>query len=194
MKSKGSIRLNRAPIPTNPASKGVPRANSSLSNIKPQASQQLDLRECEEIDGIAIVPPLLALKEKMTTESIEAVMQSGRYLTSEQIAELSGLDHRHAGAQLKKWINAGKIFEINFQDTDYYPDFGLDPANHYHPFIDLKPVLDVFSGHKSPWRIAFWFCAVNGFLQGRCPQDLLQQDPALVLAAAKDEVKGIQHG
>lgn len=194
MKSKGSISLNRAPIPKNPASKGVSMANSPLSNIEFQALQQLDLRECEKIDGIAIVPPLLALKEKMTAESIEAVMQSGRYLTSEQIAKLSGLDHRHAGTQLKKWINAGKIFEINVQDTDYYPDFGLDLANNYHPFIDLKPVLDVFSGHKNPWEIAFWFCAVNGFLQGRCPQDLLQHDPAMVFAAAKNEVQGIQHG
>jgi hypothetical protein len=41
---------------------------------------------------------------------------------------------------------------------------------------------------------AFWFAGLSSYLDDRRPQDLLASDPDLVIAAAKDEVEGVQHG
>ena len=141
-----------------------------------------------------VISPLKLRKAIMEARAKEAVTQSGRYLTSQQLAEVAGLSPTNPSAQPNKWKSAGRIFAVNFKGTDYYPDFGLDPEDNYRPYDGLKPILEVFSNKKSPWKIAFWFQSPNGSLNYRAPQDVLQEDPEQVLAAARDEVQGVQHG
>jgi hypothetical protein len=52
----------------------------------------------------------------------------------------------------------------------------------------------VFHGVRSSWSIAFWFAGLNNFLNDRRPQDLLASKPEMVIAAARDEIEGLQHG
>jgi len=47
---------------------------------------------------------------------------------------------------------------------------------------------------RDAWGIAFWFAALNSFLDDRRPQDILATEPELVIAAAKDEMAELQHG
>ena len=51
-----------------------------------------------------------------------------------------------------------------------------------------------FGATRSAWGIALWLAGVNSFLGGRRPVDLLAVDQELVLAAARDEMAGVQHG
>jgi hypothetical protein len=55
-------------------------------------------------------------------------------------------------------------------------------------------ILRVFGDTKDSWGLAFWFAGLNSFLDDQRPQDLLAADPERVIAAAKDEVEGVQHG
>jgi hypothetical protein len=70
----------------------------------------------------------------------------------------------------------------------------LDPAAGYRPLKALAPVLHEFGTSKSGWGLGYWFAGVNSFLGGRRPLDLLATHPALVLAAAEDEMAGVEHG
>ena len=54
-------------------------------------------------------------------------------------------------------------------------------------------VLKIFR-EKSSTRLAFWFAALNSFLDDERPQDVLAVDPDRVISAAKDETAGVQHG
>jgi hypothetical protein len=47
---------------------------------------------------------------------------------------------------------------------------------------------------RSGWSIAFWFAGLNSFLDDGRPQDLLASKPEMVIAAARDEMEGLQHG
>ena len=58
----------------------------------------------------------------------------------------------------------------------------------------LAPVLARFGDALDEWDIATWFASVNSFLGGRTPMDLLRSQPGQVLAAAEDEIAGVQHG
>ncbi len=169
-----------------------------VSEIAEETLLNMSRRQMEQlVDSLLTKPaatPLIFRKAKMESQAIEAVMQSGRYLTSQQLAEIAGLSHMNPSAQPNKWKSSGRIFAVNYKGIDYYPDFGLDPEDNYRPFVGLKPILEVFSRRKSAWKIAFWFQSPNGTLNFRAPQDVLQEEPELVLAAAHDEVQGVQHG
>lgn len=93
-----------------------------------------------------------------------------------------------------KWKQEGLIFAISNESKDLYPGYGLDPGSGHRPLKSLKPILEVFKGHKESWGIAHWFASVNSFLGGRRPMDVLNSDPGRVLAAAEDEVAGVVHG
>lgn len=78
--------------------------------------------------------------------------------------------------------------------ADYFPLYGLNPEKSYKPYPALSEVLTVFHGVRSSWSIAFWFAGLNSFLDDRRPQDLLASKPGMVIAAARDEIEGLQHG
>lgn len=127
----------------------------------------------------------------MTAHARNAVLNSGEWLTAEKIAE-----HTELGAatpQPNRWKEDGLIFSIDYQNTDYFPAYGLDPDT-LRPVKALADVLEVFQGSKSAWDLAYWFASVNSFLGGARPQDLLRTAPDEVMAAAADEMAGVGHG
>ena len=62
------------------------------------------------------------------------------------------------------------------------------------PRKQIAEILRIFGEAKNGWGLAFWFAAVNSFPDDQRPQDVLAVDPDRVIAAAKDEVAGLQHG
>jgi len=75
---------------------------------------------------------------------------------------------------------------------DLYPDYALDDGGQPLPLV--KRILDVFSGSKTPWSLAFWFGLPNSALANHRPKDLLLSDPDAVLKAALVEKEGPVHG
>ena len=76
---------------------------------------------------------------------------------------------------------------------DFLPIYGLDPGDH-RPRKEMAEVLNIFGEAKDGWGLAFWFAGLNSFLDDERPQDVLATDPALVIAAARDEMAELQHG
>ncbi|PRD16363.1 hypothetical protein [Pantoea coffeiphila] len=147
----------------------------------------------------ALVPPTPAtpkiLKEAaMLVKARKAVLESGDWLTAAELTQLAQLSTANPSAQPNKWKKAGRIFAIHHNGVDYFPAYGLDKDQDFRPLKALAQVIEVFDGHKNGWGMAFWFMTANSFLGGKRPQDLLASQSTKVIAAARDEVQGIEHG
>lgn len=171
-----------------------------LSNVLFNMLDVLKRQDKESLERLAevLVPrspasPRLLREAAMLVKARKAVLDSGDWLTAAQIAEIAHLSTSNPSAQPNKWKRQGLIFAINHRGTDYFPGYGLDAESDFRPLKTLAPIIEVFAGHKDGWGIAYWFSSENGFLGGRRPQDLLISEPVLVLGAAMDEIKKIEH-
>ncbi|WP_249976766.1 hypothetical protein [Vreelandella olivaria] len=131
---------------------------------------------------------------EMETRARRAVMESGDWLTVDEILQLPGVSSRSDSAQPAQWKQQGDIFTINDHGTDYYPAFGLEKDAGYRPYSVMSKIIDIFKDKKDGWGMAYWFQSVNSYLGGLKPQDLIATDPDLVIDAALDEGQEIMHG
>lgn len=139
-------------------------------------------------------PPRILKEAAMLIKARKAVLESGDWLTAAQLTQLAQLSTANPSAQPNKWKKAGRIFAIRHNGVDYFPAYGLDKDEGFRPLKALAQVIEVFDGHKDGWGMAFWFLSANSFLGGKRPQDLLATQPERVIAAARDEVQGVEHG
>ena len=142
-----------------------------------------------------VAPSQAALVQaRMQAEAKTHILDSGDYVRTPDIAKLAGYSDNNPSAQPSKWKREGAVFAVEHNGSDYFPLFGLNPDKSYKPYPALAQILRILSERWNSWGVAFWFAAVNGFLDGRRPQDVLASDPQSVVAAAKDAMEGLQHG
>lgn len=172
----------------------------SLSGVLVTMLDLLKRQDKESLERLAevLVPrtppsPRLLREAAMLARARNAVLNSGDWLTAAQVAEAAGLSSKNPSAQPHKWKKQGQIFAVNHRGTDYFPGYALDPGTNFRPVGMLASIIDVFAGNKDGWGMAYWFGSENSFLGGRRPQDMLISEPALVLKAAEDEVRVIDH-
>jgi hypothetical protein len=164
----------------------------------PQIIRQRQNDTLEKIVG-ALLPDIaisdVALAEaRMMVDAKSAILQSGDFLPAGDIAKMAGYSPKNPSAQPNKWKRDGAIFAFQHKGIDYFPRYALDPVESYRPYKALAEVLKIFGETKSGWGAAFWFAGLNSFLDDQRPQDLLATRRDLVIAAAQDEVDGVQHG
>jgi hypothetical protein len=58
----------------------------------------------------------------------------------------------------------------------------------------MAEILKIFGEAKDGWGLAFWFAALNSFLDDERPQAVLSTNPESVIAAARDEMAELKHG
>jgi hypothetical protein len=138
--------------------------------------------------------PTSLREAEMEARARRAVMESGDWLTVDEILQLPGVSSRSDCAQPAQWKQQGDIFTINDHGTEYYPLFGLEKEAGYRPYSVMSKIIDIFKGDKHGWGMAVWFQSVNSYLGGEKPQALIGSDPDLVIDAALDEVQGVMHG
>jgi hypothetical protein len=142
-----------------------------------------------------VAPSRAALVQaRMQAEAKAHILDSGDYVRTVDIAKLAGYSDNNPSAQPSKWKRESSIFAVEHNGADYFPLFALNPDKSYKPYPALTQILRILGGRWNSWGVAFWFAAVNGFLDGRRPQDVLAGDPESVIAAAKDAMEGLQHG
>jgi hypothetical protein len=136
--------------------------------------------------------PVRLLEAKMKATARKAVLESGDWKTAIEVAQAAGLGLTNLSSQLNNWKRERRIFAINHQGRDYFPAYGLDGEGR--PLKGVAEVLEVFGERKDGWNLAYWFAAVNSFLGGKRPQDVLEVNPTRVAAAAQDEMKNMLFG
>jgi hypothetical protein len=144
--------------------------------------------------------PNIALSEaavieaQMVAEAKTDVLRSGSFVTAPKIAELAGYSTKNPSAQPHKWKKDGAVFAIHHKGTDYYPLYALNADDNFRPYKALAEVIKIFADRKTGWGLAYWFEAVNSFLDDRKPKDVLATDPKSVIAAARDEAEDFPNG
>src|SRR5258707_1687109 len=144
---------------------------------------------------ITDVAPSKAAREqaRMLIDAKTAILNSGDFLRAGEVAKLAGFSASNLSVQPNKWKRNREIFAIQHGREDYLPLYGLDPGDH-RPRKEMAEILKIFGGAKDGWGLAFWFAGLNSFLDDERPQDLLAAAPERVLAAARDEMAGVEHG
>jgi len=137
--------------------------------------------------------PRLLKEAAMLVRARKAVLESGDWLSAAEIAQLAGLSTSNPSAQPNKWKKQGLIFAIHHNGIDYFPGYGLDPDANFRPAKALAHLIEIFTGHKDSWGMAYWFQSDNSFLGGKRPQDLLISSGKHVIGAAQDEIREIAH-
>lgn len=135
--------------------------------------------------------PTLLREAAMLAKGKKRIMQSGDWLTAEEVTKLAGLNPTGTHSLLDEWLRARKIFVLRHEDNDYFPTYGLDPSAGYSPQSGMAEVIAILAVKKDGWGMAFWFGSSNSYLGGRLPKDVLRDEPLRVLEAAKDEIYGL---
>ena len=140
------------------------------------------------------VPSTLLREARMLIQAKTEILQSNDWVTANEISNLAQFSSSNPSSQPNKWKRAGKIFALRHEGVDYFPIYGLDPAQGFRPLSALDSVISTLTTMKDGWAMAFWFASPNSFLGGKRPKEVLSANPSGVLSAAKEEVSGIVHG
>lgn len=140
------------------------------------------------------VPSMLLRQAKMLAQAKTEILQSNDWVTASEVSGLAQFKSSNPSSQPNKWKQSGKIFALRHEGVDYFPIYGLDPANGYRPITGLEDVVTTLASMKDGWAMAFWFASPNNFLGGKRPKDVILVNPKGVLEASREEVCEVMHG
>jgi hypothetical protein len=142
------------------------------------------------LQAVAPTDPMAEIQLRMAedTASLRAeFFELVTALTSVQVAERAGFK-KNAYQTVHRWRSAKKIFAVKHGGQDLYPDFQFGFEGR--PLPVMAEILAWFAKveSRSDWDNAFWFIGANGWLGGKPPYQMLKDEPAKVVKAAKQEV------
>jgi hypothetical protein len=108
--------------------------------------------------------------------------------TSKDVADAARHVNKNASSTAHRWKSDGKIFAIPAAGKrDVYPAFQFKDGKPREVITELLKILEEA---RTPWEIAQWFVAANGWLDGDRPIDLLDDPKSrdLLIDAAQQEV------
>jgi hypothetical protein len=168
-----------------------------VAEFLPQLIEQRQADTLKKFVSILLtdVAPSKAAREqaRRLIDAKTAILNSPDFLPAAEVAKLAGFSATNPSVQPNKWKRNRDIFAIQHGRDDYFPLYALNPDDH-RPRKQMAEILRIFAAAKDGWGLAFWFAALNSFLDYERPQDVLAIDPDRVIAAAKDEMAGVQHG
>ncbi|WP_454887311.1 hypothetical protein [Sphingomonas oryzagri] len=111
-------------------------------------------------------------------------------LTSAEVAARAGHEAKNRHQTAARWKAQRRVFAVPYQGQDRFPTFQFDADGKPLPLI--KRILEVLPTSRSPWQTAFWFVSTNSWLGGPAPRELLDDEAAVLDAAAheSDEIGG----
>ena len=178
----------------------VAAADSVFQRVAEFLPQLIEQRQADTLKKfvsifLTDVAPSKAAREqaRMLIDAKTAILNSGDFLPASEVAKIAGFSASNPSVQPNKWKRNRDIFAIQQGRDDYFPLYALNPDDH-RPRKQMAEILRIFGDAKDGWGLAFWFAALNSFLDDERPQDVLAIDPDRVIAAAKDEMAGVQHG
>jgi len=94
-------------------------------------------------------------------------------------------------SQVALWIRTRCLFAIDVDGQEFVPAYAFDNAGQ--PLPALSVVLSILAA-KSPIQVAGWFESTSSILRGRRPRELVADEPAAVISAARSHAAGPLHG
>lgn len=127
--------------------------------------------------------PAMVLQARLNAAARARLIEEFGLLTGGQIAEINESAAENRAALASRWKGERKIFSVQHRGSVYYPAFQFDRQGR--PRAVVARILAAL-GEDEGWETALWFISANGYLDGASrPVDLLDEDPAAVVAAAE---------
>jgi hypothetical protein len=153
-------------------------------------------RAAEEVGELAaamtpdagIPTPPVVLQARRNAEARTLLFTEFGALTAAQVAELAGSEAKNTSALAGRWRREGRLIAVEHRGTLYYPGFQFDGSGKPKPVV--AGVLRYLGPPAvTPWQQALWFTSTNGWLGGRRPVDLLDDQADGVVAAAREALR-----
>jgi hypothetical protein len=152
--------------------RGLPRAADELEQLTEAMTPEF-----------SVPTPPVVLQARRNAEARTALLNEFGGLNATQVAELAGSEAKNTSALAGRWRREGRILAVEHHAKLYYPGFQFDASG-----IPKPPVAAVLNRldapSMTPWQQALWFTTANGWLSGRRPVDVLDEEPDSVVAAA----------
>ena len=140
---------------------------------------------------LAVPTPAAVLQARRNAEARTALLREFGALRSAEVAELAGSRAGNRAALANRWRSEDRVLAVGVGDELLYPGFQFTSEGRPHPGVaKALRVLRAAPG-LTDWQAALWFATPTGWLDGRRPVDLLDEDPAAVAEAAEREVSAI---
>lgn len=142
-----------------------------------------ELLEVMQSVGLDPVPHATVAAAERLARHRDALVLSGAY-TFEALAELRGDDG--GGSATRTWVSrkrrTNELFTVQYRDSVLVPAFQIRMGA---PIAQLREPLTVLvdAGFQG-WELWSWFTTPSGYLSGRAPIDILDEDSAAVARAA----------
>ena len=169
---KGSTRVRITMIPEQ-LSRGL------AEHQRRQAERFVDLL----MPDVTMPTEAQVVQFRRNAEARTELLQHFGALTAEHIGErYSTARNRHALAV--RWRKEKRIFSVSYKGQTLYPGFQFDDDGAKP---GVRMVLEALPTEEmSPWEVALWWTAGNGWLGGQRPVDLLgEHDEELEMAASR---------
>ena len=125
-------------------------------------------------------------RARLEAQAVRAIRQGTEWLTAAENGELADLGPANPIATVSRWKLQGRTFALRHGGKDYYPKYALGPD--FHPLPVIKDILAVLVGYD-PELLAGWFDSTSRFLGGKRPRELVANEPAKALAAARNMIE-----
>jgi hypothetical protein len=130
------------------------------------------------------VPPLAAVwHAHRTAEARLAFMSEHGAWPASEVADRAGSQATNRSALASSWRAAGRVLAVEFNGGMVFPAFQFDADVQPRPAV-ATILTHLRAAGLSEWQQALWFNAPTGWLGDRRPVDVLDADPAAVIAAA----------
>jgi hypothetical protein len=180
----------------------VPGSYAASTTVNP--IQDIDIavvyrgaaRAAEEVDelaeamtpDVAIPTPTVVLQARRNAEARAAMLEEFGALTAAEVADVAGSEAKNSSALAGRWRREGRVLAVEHHGTVYYPGFQFDSSGKPRPEI-ARVLRYLSSPDVTSWQKVLWFTSANGWLGGRRPVDLLDDDGEAVVAAAKEALR-----
>jgi Protein of unknown function (DUF2384) len=162
---------------------------SVLDSIRTQSKEILERLVAALVPDARPIPDEgFVLQARRNAELRNRLLEQYKVLSSTQVAELAGSAAANKAATATRWRHEGRIFGVPAPGTtsEYvYPSFEFLPEGQPRP--NLRRVIAVFPEGAREWQLFAWLTGPNGWLAGRVPLEVLDEDPSRVERAAVEE-------
>lgn len=160
----------------------LPKLPTLIENKRDELLQQDVERFVESVMPSDPLKDVLLDIENDNVSLREDFVRSNACLDSKTLAKNAGYKATNLAQTAWRWKTKGQIFSVDYFGTELFPAFQFRDGK---PLPTIKRILDAIGKQMSPWQLAFWFVAENGWLDGQRPVDVMMQSEDEVLEAAK---------
>lgn len=164
----------------------VEQMETKMARRRAEEQQRRLISAMLPLDPYVPLPPQI-LQARRNAAAREELLREFGALTSADVGALAGSQSPNRGALAHRWKSDGRIFSVEHQGKNYFPGFQFSKEGQPLPVI--AEVLQILTPKFSPWELALWFSANNGWLGGQRPIELLASDAARVAEAARREAE-----